>query len=347
MTNDQGGILARSAIRTHDLRVHFTARQASGSLWGRKPETVHAVDGVSLTVGVGDSVAVVGETGSGKSTLARAVLGLVRPTSGEIWVDGTAVHQAEPAALRRLRKRVALVAQDPFDALNPRQKVEEILALPLRVHGLRGDVRAAMSAALEDVGLRPNEYLSRYPHEMSGGQRQRVAIARALMLSPDLLVADEPVTALDMSVRAQILNLLRVLKDKYGMTYVVVAHDLGMVRYLAARVVVMYLGVVVEDAHAEAFFSKPLHPYSRALVAAVPTLQRRNLKTNLLTSEPPSPIHIPKGCRFHPRCPFATERCRAEVPVLRPIDDGSLAACHHAEAISQGVKPARTEATNT
>lgn len=330
--------VTRHLLELRDVVVHFSA--TGGLAVGRgNRDVVHAVDGIDLTIDRGASVAIVGETGSGKTTLARAIMGLVPLTRGQVVFDGQVVHGLASKDLQRLRRRVAIVAQDPFDALNPRQKVRDILSLPLRVHKVSGDHLTVITRVLEDVGLRAHDFMDRYPHEMSGGQRQRVAIARALTLEPELLIADEPVTALDMSIRAQVLNLLQDLKDKYGLTYLVVAHDLGMVRYLSDRVVVLYLGQVVEDSRADTIFEQPLHPYTQALMAAVPSLERRDAAWQSASAEAPNPIDIPTGCRFHPRCPYATERARTEVPLLRQFPNGTRVACHRAEEMIDQLLP--------
>lgn len=325
-----------------DVYVHFRGRRLATRLRPAARDVVRALDGVTLSINRGESVSIVGETGSGKSTLARTVLGLSRPTSGDVFFDGSSVYTVGSQALQSLRQRIGMVPQDPFDSLNPRQQVRAIVSLPLRVHGLSSGDEVKVRRVLEDVGLAPDDFLTRFPHEMSGGQRQRVAIARALVLGPELLVADEPASALDMSVRAQVLNLLRDLKESYGLTYLVIAHDLGMVRYVSTRVVVMYLGLIVEDASVDAVFSRPAHPYTQALMAAVPTLERKRAVTTLVRGEAPNPINLPSGCRFHPRCPYAIARCKVEVPQLRQFEQ-TLVACHRAEEIAAGAKPVGTE----
>lgn len=317
-------------LEFRDVFAHLPGAHQQGSHFGSRREVVRAVDGVSLRIERGETVSIVGETGSGKSTLVRMAIGLVRPTAGDVLFDGIPVRPNRQ--LKTIRRRMAIVAQDPFDSLNPRQKVSTIVGLPLRVQrepATRGRVGEALAA----VGLDPVDYLSRYPHEMSGGQRQRVALARALILHPELLIADEPVSALDMSVRAQILNLLADVKESYGLTYLLVAHDFGMVRYLSTRVVVLYCGVVVEDANASTVFQKPKHPYTQALLASVPSLRPRPDTVLRIVGEPPSPVDVPSGCRFHPRCAYAVERCKNEVPQLRSLA-GGLVACHLAETLA-------------
>jgi oligopeptide/dipeptide ABC transporter ATP-binding protein len=305
-----------------DLAVHFPGR-------GHAP--IRAVDGVSLTIAPGETLGLVGESGCGKSTLANAVVGLLPPTSGSVRVLGTELVGASRATLRAMRARVQMVFQDPVTSLNPRMKIGEAIGEPLLVRGLASGagLRARVASLLEEVGLRP-EHAQNYPHQFSGGQRQRVVIARALALRPALLICDEPVSALDVSVRAQVLNLLVDLQARHAMSNLFVSHDLAVVRHVADRVAVMYLGRLVELAPRDALFAAPLHPYTRALLAAVPepdpVVQRAKPRVPL-TGEIPSPAAPPPGCRFHTRCPVAVARCRTEIPAWRSIGSTGV-ACH-------------------
>jgi oligopeptide/dipeptide ABC transporter ATP-binding protein len=325
-------------VEGRDLRKTFAVRRG----WLGPSQTLRAVDGVSLTVGAGETVALVGESGSGKSTLGRLLLGLTPPTAGEVRYEGrplAAVRREGDAAWRRFRREVQVVFQDSGSALNPRRTVGSSVEVPLR-HGLGMSPEAARqeAAALFDrVGLAPDIYLERYPHELSGGQRQRVGIARAIASRPRFVVADEPVAALDVSVRAQILRLLRSIQAETGVSYLFITHDLGVVRAIARRVLIMYLGVVVESGPVEALFTDPGHPYTRALLAAtpVPDPRRRTRRDPSLPGEVPSPLAPPPGCRFHPRCPLAREICRREPPPEVPFPDGVIAACHFATEVRQ------------
>lgn len=291
---------------------------------------LRAVDGVSFHVAPGETVGLVGESGCGKSTLGKTLLRLVRPTAGHIVFDGRDVGGLAERDLRQYRRSVQMVFQDPFGSLNPRHTVAEILGGPLAVHGLgtRHTRTERTLDALDRVGL-PRDAIKRYPHEFSGGQRQRLGIARALILEPRLVICDEPVSALDLSIQAQILNLLSRMKADLGLSYLFISHDLSVVRYFADRVLVMYLGRIVESAPWDRLWSRPLHPYTRALIDAVPNPSRRRHAAPL-AGDLPSPRQIPTGCRFHPRCPLATARCRAEDPLLVDAGDGQAVACHHA-----------------
>lgn len=293
-------------------------------------QMLRAVDGVSFTVNTGETVGLVGESGCGKSSLAKVLMRLVDPTAGRILFDGTDVGPLKGGPLKSYRRQAQMVFQDPFASLNPRHTVAEILKGPLEVHGLgsRAERAQAAGAALERVGL-PRAALSRYPHEFSGGQRQRLGIARALILSPRLVICDEPVSALDLSIQAQILNLLSKMKAELGLSYLFISHDLSVVRYFADRVLVMYLGRIVETGSWQEIFSRPLHPYTRALMEAVPTPGRRRHAAPL-SGDLPSARNVPAGCRFHPRCPLATLLCTEADPVLRPAGGGQQVACHHA-----------------
>ena len=291
---------------------------------------VRAVDGVDLDLHQGETLALVGESGSGKSTTGRLLLRLIEPTAGTVMLDGEDVLALRPRALRAARRRMQIVFQDPYGSLNPRMTIGAMLAEPLRLHGLaRGPaVAARVESLLLQVGLRP-DHARRYPHEFSGGQRQRIGIARALAVEPQLIVCDEPVSALDVSIQAQIVNLLQALQRRHGLAYLFIAHDLAVVRHIADRVAVMYLGRIVETAPVAALFARPRHPYTRALLSAVPVPNPsvRPVRT-VLAGEPPSPIAVPSGCRFHPRCAAAEAQCRVDDPALIPDSDGHGTACH-------------------
>ena len=291
-------------------------------------QTVHAVDGVSLSVGAGETVGLVGESGCGKSTLGKSILRLVDAASGSIRLGGHELSGLRPHAMLPFRRRMQMVFQDPLGSMNPRQTVGTLLQTPLKVHGVRGRTvrRARALEMVSRVGL-PADALDRYPHEFSGGQRQRIGIARALALRPELVVCDEPVSALDLSIQAQILNLLVDLKRELGLSYLFISHDLSVVRYFADRVLVMYLGRIVESAGHEALWREPRHPYTRALLAAVPQpVPGRARPPVALRGELGAPV--PDGCRFRPRCPLAFDRCAAEDPALREVAPGHSAACH-------------------
>ncbi len=295
----------------------------------RKPARLQAVAGVSFAIAPGRTLAVVGESGCGKSTLARMVTLIERPSEGELVIDG--LDAGSPSERARLRQTVQLVFQNPYGSLNPRKTVEAILGAPLAINtGLTtADRRVRVRDMMVRVGLRP-EHVSRYPHMFSGGQRQRIAIARALMLSPKLVVADEPVSALDVSIQAQVLNLLADLQRDLGLAYLFISHDLGVVRHIAHDVLVMYLGRGIEQGPKERIFARPLHPYTTALLASTPGLSGPVRERIVLKGELPSPLNPPAGCVFSTRCPYVTDQCRAERPPLRPVD-GRMVACHYAE----------------
>jgi oligopeptide transport system ATP-binding protein len=300
----------------------------------RSSEVVHAVDGVSLEVRRGETVGIVGESGCGKSTLGRLFVRLLEPTSGTLRFGGDDITTLSHRDLRPYRRELQMIFQDPYASLNPRRRVGQIIADPLEIHGTgSGDeVRRRVLELLEVVGLSP-QLVDRFPHEFSGGQRQRVGVARALALNPQLIVADEPVSALDVSIQAQVVNLLADLQDEYDLTYVFIAHDLGVVHHVSDRIAVMYLGVIVETAPADDLYARPIHPYTEALLSAIPDIETGEDEAQreriVLEGEVPSPISPPAGCRFHTRCLYATEVCRAERPPLADFGNGRFAACHH------------------
>ncbi|MFC5999848.1 ABC transporter ATP-binding protein [Quadrisphaera sp. GCM10027208] len=326
-------------LRVRDLEVHFPIRK--GVVLERTVGAVRAVDGVSLDVRRGETFGLVGESGCGKSTLGRAVLRLEEPTAGSVTFDGVELRDLKPEQMRRMRRRMQMVFQDPMASLDPRQSVQSILTEPMRLHGegSRRDHEARVRELLELVGLSRNAG-AKFPHEFSGGQRQRIGIARAIVLNPELVVADEPVSALDVSVQAQVINLLEELQDRLGLTYVVIAHDLAVVRHISDRIGVMYLGVLVEQASSDDLYTEPLHPYTLSLMSAIPVpdpeVEDRRERI-LLTGDLPSPANPPSGCRFHTRCPFRQPtRCHDEVPALREVRPGHAVACHWAEDIRAG-----------
>ncbi len=326
------------------ITKHFAV---GGGLLPAARRTVHAVDGVSLSVRAGETLGLVGESGCGKSTLGRCLVRLCELTGGTLRFEGTDISRQSIRALRPFRRRMQMVFQDPYASLNPRRRVGDLIAEPLRVHGMGGrrEIAARVRELMRLVGLSPEHHLDRFPHEFSGGQRQRIGIARALALEPRLIVADEPVSALDVSIQAQILNLFADLKERLGLTYVFIAHDLAVVRQVSDRIAVMYLGSIVEIGLAEDIFRAPAHPYTQALISAVPVADidgaaaRRRI---VLGGDVPSPMSPPAGCRFHPRCPYARERCRAERPALRDLVGGRAVACHF--PLGDGAGPAAASA---
>ena len=324
-------------VEAKNLRQVYNIRR--GFL--RAPAHLQAVGGVSFEIEAGKTLAVVGESGCGKSTLARMVALIEKPTEGSLMLDGSNAVDTPAADKKRLRQAVQLVFQNPYGSLNPRKKISAVLEDPLAINTTmnkaeRGERARAM---LAQVGLRP-EYANRYPHMFSGGQRQRIAIARALMLNPKLLVADEPVSALDVSIQAQVLNLLADLQDEFKLAYLFISHDLAVVRHIAHEVLVMYLGHVMEQGPKEHIFSRPAHPYTQALLASTPGVGGRNVQRIVLKGELPSPLNPPSGCVFSSRCPYAVERCRAERPLPRHVE-GRLTACHFSDQfLESGFPPA-------
>ncbi|MEK0416159.1 MAG: hypothetical protein RI949_165 [Pseudomonadota bacterium] len=315
-------------LQAHEVGVRFAVR---GGLW-RRPQFVHAVQQVSFELAAGETLAIVGESGSGKTTLARALMGLVPLHEGHFVFDGQRIAADQPAAWRDLRRQVQMVFQDPFGSLDPRWNVHDLIAEPLRLQGVSPGpaLTDRVHELLRQVGLAP-ESASRYPHQFSGGQRQRIAIARALAPRPRVIVADEPLSALDVSIQSQVMNLLRELQRAHGLSYLLISHDFAAVHHLADRIAVMYLGRVVETASVGALFSQPAHPYTAALLASVPRVGRgKRQPGQSLAGEVPSPISPPSGCAFHPRCPAAQDRCRHEAPLVRavPGEAHRQVACH-------------------
>ncbi len=317
-------------LEVRDLAVHFTRRRG---IFGRA-ETVQAVNGVSLAIGKGDTLGLVGESGCGKTTLARAVLRLIEPTAGSVHFDGTDVLALAAKPLRSLRRRMQIVFQDPWSSLNPRMSVGAAIREGIQIHRLAEGAAAdrRVASLLDEVGL-PASAAGLYPHAFSGGQRQRIGIARALAVEPELIVCDEPVSSLDVSVQAQVLNLLVDLQQRHGLSYLFISHDLAVVRHVAPRVAVMYLGRIVEEGPADAIFGDPKHPYTKALLSAVPVPDPTSKRARIiLEGEPPSPVRPPPGCPFHPRCPHPAkdETCRTARPELVTLRPGHLTACHKA-----------------
>ncbi len=295
--------------------------------------TVSALDDINLEIYKGETLALVGESGCGKSTLGRTILHLIEPSSGTVTFDGINLESCGTGELRKMRKRMQIIFQDPFSSLDPRMKVGEIIGEPMKIHGLcknKRELQEKVQSLMARTGIRP-EYYNRYPHQFSGGQRQRIGIARALSVDPDMIVCDEPVSALDVSIQAQILNLLQDLQEERKLTYLFISHDLSVVRYIADRVSVMFLGRMCEIGPAEEVYTHPLHPYTKCLLDAVPLPDpsMRKEDSEILSGEIPSPINPPEGCRFHTRCPYATEECARKQPEWKNVGKGRFLACHH------------------
>ena len=302
----------------------------SKSLTGKPLKIVHAVDSVDLTIYEGETIGVVGESGCGKSTLGRCILQLIRPTAGNVLYRGEDITKLNKEQMRQMRRKMQLIFQDPYASLNPRMTVLELIMAPLEAFGI-GTMEERVQRVkeiMELVGM-PENMMNRYPHEFSGGQRQRIVIARALVLNPEFVVCDEPVSALDVSVRAQVLNLIQELKKKKHLTYMFISHDLSVVKYISDRIAVMYLGRIVEIAEKNELYNNPQHPYTKALLSAIPIPDVDNkMKREILTGDVPSPLNPPSGCYFHTRCKYATERCKTECPALRDVGNGHMVACH-------------------
>jgi len=318
-----------SLLEVTDLKKHFPTYQQK--LIRTEGDPVKAVDGLTLSLDAGETLGLVGESGCGKSTAGRTILRLLDPTGGKIVFEGQDVTHAEGQGLRNLRRDMQMVFQDPYGSLNPRHPVGAIIAAPFQIQGVKpeGGVKRAVQELMERVGLNPEHY-NRYPHEFSGGQRQRIGVARAIALKPKLIVCDEPVSALDVSIQAQVINLLEDIQAEQNLAYVFIAHDLSVVRHISDRVLVMYLGRPMEMADRDALYERPLHPYTQALMSAVPVPEpRRDRERILLKGDLPSPQNPPSGCVFRTRCPYATEKCAAEVPMLVEREYGHQVACHY------------------
>ncbi len=325
-------------LEVRNLKVHFPVKHG---LFSRVQAHLRAVDDVSLSVAAGETLGLVGESGCGKTTLGRAIIRLIEPTAGTVLFEGEDIGRLQSGALRKMRRRLQMIFQDPYGSLSPRMTVEQIVGEAIDIHGLAESSaarRKRIVELLEAVGLN-SAHVERYPHEFSGGQRQRIGIARALAVAPKLIVCDEPVSALDVSVQAQIINLLQDLQQQHGIAYLFIAHDLAVVEHISRRVMVMYLGRVVEEAVAAELVRNPQHPYTQALLSAVPVVDPASKRQRLvLSGEVPSPIHPPAGCAFHPRCPWVQDICRTEMPHLREVSPGHFVACHVAMGATQSVK---------
>lgn len=322
-------------LEARGLKVHFPVRRG---WFGASRADVKAVDGVSFLIEAGETLGLVGESGCGKTTLGRAVVRLIEPTAGQVFLDGEEITNMPPRRLRPRRRKLQMIFQDPYGSLNPRMTVEEIVGEAIDIHRLartRQEREDRIEKLLASVGLDPS-HRQRYPHEFSGGQRQRIGIARALAVEPQVIVCDEPVSALDVSVQAQIINLLQDLQEQRGIAYLFIAHDLAVVEHISDRIMVMYLGKIVEVGEASRICQVPLHPYTQALLSAVPAIDAETKRQRIvLAGDIPSPISPPPGCPFHPRCPLAISRCQSEVPPLREIEPGHWAACHRAEEVGR------------
>ncbi|MNB68386.1 Oligopeptide transport ATP-binding protein OppF [compost metagenome] len=319
--------MPEALLEVNHLKKYFSVNQG---LLGRSSAQVKAVDDISFTLQSGETFGLVGESGSGKSTVGRTILRLTDKTAGEVKFKGIDLHSLPPAEMRRLRPKMQLIFQDPYSALNPRVRVGDAIGEALLDHGMatKAEARELVLEALEACGLSAY-HIDRFPHEFSGGQRQRIGIARALILNPDLIIADEPVSALDVSIQAQIINLFSKLQRSKGLAYLFISHDLSVVEHLCTRIGVMYLGSMVETAARDELFAHPLHPYTKALLSAVPVpIPKLKRDRIVLKGDIPSPVNPPSGCKFHTRCPFAVERCKAEIPLFRDAGSGHYVACH-------------------
>ena len=328
---------SKTLVDIRDLKMHFPLTQ--GIVLQRVVGYVRAVDGISFSIERGQTLGLVGESGSGKTTIGRTVVRLYKPTAGQILFDNKDLAELQGEQLRQLRQRVQMIFQDPFASLNPRFTIGSLIAEPMHIYhvGSKGEIRERTEELLRVVGLR-SEYIDRYPHEFSGGQRQRIAVARALSINPEFVIADEPVSALDVSVRAQVLNLLQRLQQQYNLTYLFVSHDLSVVRHVADRIAVMYLGKIVELADRDELYAAPKHPYTKALLSAIPIpdpqIEKRRHRI-ILSGDLPSPIKIPSGCRFHTRCPMAQDICREVEPAFEAKEGREhYAACHFSEKVT-------------
>ena len=316
-----------AVLEVRDLKKYFPVRKG---LLQRAGGTVFAVDGVSFTIAMGETLGLVGESGCGKSTVGRTVLRLIEPTAGSIWIAGSDITTLSKSELRSYRRQMQIIFQDPFSSLDPRMSAGDIVAEPLRVHGVGSgaEVRAKVATLFERVGLRRAQ-MDNYPHQFSGGQRQRIGIARALALQPKLIIGDEPVSALDVSIQAQVLNLMMDLQKELGLTYLFISHNLAVVEHISHRIAVMYLGRIVEYTDKRTLFTRAQHPYTEQLLLAVPVPDPRvKRQKRMLQGDVPSPINPPSGCHFHTRCPYAVDRCRVEAPALREVEPGHWVACH-------------------
>ena len=316
-----------TVLEVRDLKKHFPVRRG---FFGRQIGTVRAVDGITFALRSGETLGLVGESGCGKSTTGKMISKLIEPTAGQIYLNGERIEGLSRRAMRRRRRRLQVVFQDPYSSLNPRMRAKDIVAEPLRNFErlARTEVDRRVAELFEQVGLRPDQMV-RFPHEFSGGQRQRLVIARALALKPEVIVCDEPVSALDVSVQAQVINLLADLQRDFGVAYVFIAHDLAVVEHISHRVAVMYLGRIVELGDKRSVFANPQHPYTEALLSAVPVPEPAAISQRIvLQGDVPSPINPPAGCHFHTRCPYAMARCRQEAPLMRQLQPGHFAACH-------------------
>jgi oligopeptide transport system ATP-binding protein len=322
-----GGCMStKELVRIEGLKKHFTL---SNGFFSRNKSVVQAVDGLNLSIYEGETLGIVGESGCGKSTTGRLLLRLLDPTEGKVYFEGKDLMSLSNTELKNARKDFQMIFQDPYASLNPRMTVKELSEEPMQTHGLYKTNRLEkIKELLKAVGI-PESYMERFPHEFSGGQRQRIGIARALALNPKFIVADEPVAALDVSIQAQIINLMVDLQREYGFTYLFIAHDLSVVQYISDRVGVMYLGQMVELAESDELYENPLHPYTKALLSAIPVPDPQHKNKRIpLKGEIPSPVNPPKGCRFHTRCPIATEQCKQDIPTFREVQNGHFVACH-------------------